>query len=96
MKPGSWQRLIIPAAAGGMIQLTQGDYQYAIFAQDEKKKVFHAINAAPLYTVLLNRIRDFFNGGEAPVAWEKSIEIQAILAAIEQSAAIGKEIAIET
>lgn len=79
----------------GLIQLTEGDYQYGIMVQDAKTKKFYSVDSTRLYTDLLNRIRDFFNGGKEPVSWEESVEVQAILNAIEESVTTGKEIAIE-
>jgi len=79
----------------GLIQLTEGDYQYAIMAQDAKSKKFYNIDSTRLYTDLLNRIRDFFNGGKESVSWEEAVEVQAILNAIDQSVTTGKETQIE-
>ncbi|MFB3896317.1 MAG: Gfo/Idh/MocA family protein [bacterium] len=80
----------------GLIQLTEGDYQYALMAQDAKSKKFYNVDTTRLYTDLLTRIRDFFITGKSPVSWEESVEVQAILNAIEESVTTGKEVLIET
>jgi predicted dehydrogenase len=80
----------------GLIQLTEGDYQYGIMAQDAKTKKYYNVDSSRLYTDLLNRIRDFFNGAKPAVGWEESVEVQAILNAIDQSVTTGKEVQIET
>lgn len=80
----------------GLIQLTEGDYQYALMAQDAKSKKFYNVDTTRLYTDLLIRVRDFFTTGKSPVSWEESVEVQAILNAIEESVTTGKEVNIET
>lgn len=79
----------------GLIQLTEGDYQYGIMAQDAKTKKFYNVDTSRLYTDLLNKIRDFFNGAKLLVSWEESVEVQAILNAIDQSVNTGKKVQIE-
>ncbi|MCX7918459.1 MAG: Gfo/Idh/MocA family oxidoreductase [bacterium] len=79
----------------GVIQLTENDYQYAIMAQDAKTKQYYNVDTSRLYTDLLIRIRDFFNGGKEPVAWKESVEVQAILNAIDESVTAGKETIIK-
>lgn len=75
----------------GVVQLNEGVYHYGIFAHSEKGMKFFSVDASHLYTDLLKKIKEFFLGAEPPVSMSESLEIQAILNAIEESVNIGKE-----
>jgi len=83
----------------GIVQLNEGDYRYSILAQNEKQMQFLNVDTSRLYTDLLKEIKEFFKGGEPPVSFEESLEVQAILDAIEESSSLpaersGKEVSI--
>lgn len=75
----------------GIVQLNDGVYNYGIFIHDEKGMKFLNVDTSRMYTDLLKKIKEFFQGGEPPVSLEESLEVQAILDAIEESVQSGKE-----
>jgi hypothetical protein len=75
----------------GIVQLNENDWRWAFQVQTKELLKFYSIDATYLYTDLLKKTREFFEGGEAPVALEDTLEIQAILNAIDESVRIGKE-----
>jgi hypothetical protein len=74
----------------GIVQLNEGFYSYGVFAQDEKGMNFRPVDASMIYADLLKEIIKFFAGGEPPVRPQDSLEVQAILNAIDASVASGK------
>lgn len=77
-----------------IFQLNDSVYRYAVSAQNEKDLKFLPVDSSRLYADLLKRIVAFAKGGEPPVSFEESIEIQAILDAIEKSVTTGKEVPV--
>ncbi|PIV55169.1 hypothetical protein COY52_05120 [Candidatus Desantisbacteria bacterium CG_4_10_14_0_8_um_filter_48_22] len=75
----------------GIIQLNEGVYHYGIYCHDEKGMKFLAVDTSFIYTDLLKEIIKFFSGGEPPARPEDSLEVQAILNAIDASITSGKE-----
>jgi len=73
------------------IQLNEGIYHYAVMGLNDKVVKFLPVDASCLYTDLLKKIVEFFRGGEAPVSLEESVEVQAILEALEKSVDTGRE-----
>lgn len=76
----------------GILQLNDGLYNYGIYAHGEKGTQFYTVDASFIYTNLLKEICGFFKGADAPVRPEESLEIQAILNAIDSSLSSSKEI----
>lgn len=74
------------------VQLNEGVWHYAVMGLDDKVVKFLPVDASHLYTDLLKKIVEFFRGGEAPVSFKESLEVQAILEAIEESVNTGREI----
>ena len=56
---------------------------------------FEAASSSSLYNNLLAQMRSFFQGGDPPVPVEETLEVQAILDAIERSLSSGQEVALE-
>lgn len=75
----------------GIIQLNDADWHYALLAQGEQGIKSFNVDTSFLYTDLLKRIKEFFKGAEPPVSMDESLEIQAILDAIEKSVNEGIE-----
>ncbi|MFH1903705.1 MAG: Gfo/Idh/MocA family oxidoreductase [Candidatus Omnitrophota bacterium] len=73
------------------IQLNEGIWHYAVLGLNDKVIKFLPVDASRLYTDLLKKIVEFFRGGEPPVSFEESLEVQAILEAIEKSVNTGRE-----
>lgn len=75
----------------GFVQFNDGNWNWALLGFDEKGAKSCGVDAAYLYTDLLKKSIEFFNGAEAPVPIEDTLEIQAILNAIDDSVVSGKE-----
>jgi hypothetical protein len=73
------------------VQLNEGIYQYAVMGLNDKEVKFLQVDASNLYADLLKKIVKFFQGGEAPVSPEESLEVQAILEALDTSVSTGEE-----
>ena len=78
----------------GVVHLNEGIPHYAVFSQGKEIK-FLNIDTSSLYRDLLKEIKGFLEGKEPPVPLEETLEIQAILNAIEKSADSGKEQILE-
>ncbi len=76
----------------GLIEFNEGRYQYGGRVQDKKQVAhFQALGAGGgLYYHELLRIRDFFQGGPAPVPLSETLEVMGILEATERSLASGR------
>ncbi len=77
------------------VQLNEGIWHYAVMGLDDKTVKFLQVDASRLYADLLEKIAEFFRGGEAPVSFEESVEVQAILEALEKSVNSGRESYLE-
>jgi len=75
----------------GFVQFNEKNWIWAALALDENGAKSYVIDGTYLYTILLKKIVEFFNGGDAPVQVDDTFEIQAILNAIDDSIASGKE-----
>ena len=73
------------------IQLNEGIWHYAVMGLNDKVMKFLPVDDSRVYTDLLKKIAEFFRGDEAPVSFEESLEVQAILEAIEKSVDTGRE-----
>ncbi len=77
------------------VQLNEGIWHYAVMGLDDKAVKFLPVDSSRLYTDLLKKIVAFFQGGKAPVSLEESLEVQAILEALEKSVNTGRENCLE-
>ncbi|MFH2068519.1 MAG: Gfo/Idh/MocA family oxidoreductase [Candidatus Omnitrophota bacterium] len=73
------------------VQLNEGVWHYAVMGLNDKAVKFLQIDVSRLYTDLLKKIVEFFQGADPPVSLEESVEVQAILEALENSVNTGKE-----
>jgi predicted dehydrogenase len=77
----------------GIVECNDGLWSYGGRVQSGKKCTSFLVQSA-LYVPLVRQIRDFFQGGKAPVALAHTLEIQALLDATERSLASGAEEAV--
>lgn len=68
----------------GIVELTEGNYQYGGTVRGEDR-AFSFVVAMPVYTQLLSKIVEFFQGGPEPVLVNHSLEIMKLLEATQQS-----------
>lgn len=76
----------------GVMECNTGIWSYGgRLASAESVTDYRVDTSVGLYTNLLLQARDFFHGGDVPVPIDESIEIMALLEAIERSIASGNE-----
>lgn len=83
-----------PDARRGVVELTEGAWQYGGMLRTLEKGHSFAVDTSTIYTDELIQIHRFFSTGELPVALEDTLEVMALLDAAEQSLKSGKEEAV--
>jgi predicted dehydrogenase len=73
----------------GVVELTRGAYAYGGSLRRDREGVAFAVDMTHAYTGLLRRIEAFFRSGEPPVRQEDTLEISAMLEAVDRSLAAG-------
>lgn len=88
---------VIEYATGqrGVVELTEGNYQYGGCLRDGQKAVSYRVDAARIYKEELDEIARFFHGQEVPVTLDDAVEVTAMLDAAEHSFQTGQRVAID-
>jgi predicted dehydrogenase len=74
----------------GVVELTDEAYFYGGCLRDEENGISYSVDAGAIYSVELDMIVKFFQGAEAPVAIEDTLEVMALLDAADRSTSSGK------
>jgi predicted dehydrogenase len=83
-----------PDARRGIVELTEGVYTYGGLVRNKKTAFPFVADTSRLYSDELEKVAEFFRGGDAPVPLEDALEIMAMLDAAERSANSGKAEAV--
>ncbi len=78
----------------GIVEMNEGSYLYGGCLRTKDKAAPYIVNMGRAYADELVLVRDFFQGGQAPVSLDDALEVMAMLDAAERSVNSGKPEAV--
>jgi predicted dehydrogenase len=76
------------------VDLNSNDWTYKGTLYGKGDEASFVVNAGAIYLPELRKITDFFKGAPAPVSFEDSLEVMALLDAADEAATTGKTVEI--
>ncbi len=79
----------------GVVELAEGNYNYGGAFRGDGKAAAFVVDMSQAYTLQLVEIEKFFKTGIAPLSFQDTLEVMAMLEAAQQSFSTGKTVPVQ-